>query len=137
MIICPKCQATLPPASGRCQFCGTDVSKVERPVEQKAHRGYVAPQWVWTWYTIVCVYWMLDGVFQVLMGAGVFSEHRSFLRMIIGALLTVVGLGLLFRVRFLRGVAHILCWLALLDGAWSVLVGLTLLTLAMGPIAYI
>ena len=136
MITCPKCSATLPPATLRCQFCGTDVSKLERPAEVKVQRGYIAPPWVWTWYTIVCVYWMLDGAFQIVLGAGVISNERSFLRMVIGLLLVVVGLGLLFRVRFLRGVAHILCWLSLLTGFYDFLVGL-LFTMVVGPVGYI
>jgi len=136
MITCPRCKATLPPASLRCQFCGTDVSKLERPAEVKVHRGYVAPPWVWTWYTIVCVYWMLDGAFQMAMGAGLLSDSRAYERIVIGFLLIVIGGGLLFRVRFLRGVAHILCWLALLDGFLGFLLGLVF-TVAVGPIAYI
>jgi hypothetical protein len=80
---------------------------------------------------------MLDGAFQVAMGAGLLSDSRNVIRVVVGALLIIVGLGLLFRVRILRGVAHILCWLALADGAWSVLVGLTVGTLAFGPISFI
>jgi hypothetical protein len=137
MIVCPKCNATLPPKSVRCQFCGTDVSKVERPAEVKVHRGYDAPPWVWTWYTIVCIYWMLDGVFQIAVGAGVFSDRTSFIDIIIGALLVVIGLGMLFRVRFLRGVAHFLCWVALIFGVIGIGAMLTVGTLAMGPIAWV
>jgi hypothetical protein len=136
MIVCPKCNATLPPKSVRCQFCGTDVSRVERPAEVKVHRGYDAPPWVWTWYTIVCIYWMLDGVFQIVLGAGVVSDSKSIVRIVIGFLLLIVGFGLLFRVRFLRGVAHILCWLSLLTGFYDFLIGL-IFTVVDGPIGYI
>ena len=136
MIVCPKCNATLPPKSVRCQFCGTDVSRVERPAEVKVHRGYDAPPWVWTWYTIVCIYWMLDGVFQIMLGAGVFSEDRSFVRMVIGFLLVIIGCGLLFRVRLLRGVAHIICWVSLLTGFYDFLLAL-LFTVVVGPISYV
>lgn len=135
MITCPRCSATLPPATLRCQFCGTDVSKVQRPVEQPVHRGYDAPKWVWTWYTIISVYWVCDGVLAMLRGAGVLSDSRSYVMMIIGAALITVGFGLLFKVRFLRGVAHIFCWFILITSVLDIIAGL-IATVAYGPIVY-
>lgn len=138
MITCPRCSATLPPATKQCQFCQTDVSKVPRPLseEAKSVRGYVAPSWVWTWYTIVSVYWVADGAWQVFSGAGAFTKSTSVVNLVIGSALIVVGLGLLFKVRILRGVAHILCWVSLIGGGLDIIAGL-FATIAIGPIAYV
>jgi hypothetical protein len=121
----------------RCQFCGADVSQVPRPVAQaQVHRGYDAPKWVWIWYTIISMYWVLDGAFQMLAGMGLISDTKSVVGIILGAISIVIGLGLLFKIRFLRGVAHILCWLNLANGLLGLLAGL-MLTVAIGPLAYI
>jgi len=91
-----------------CQFCQTDLSKVARPkpVDPKAHIKYYEPKpWVNVAYNLIGVYWVLNGIYRVLSGLGVFGESSVFLA-IVGAFGAVFGIGMLARVEIVRGIVN-------------------------------
>lgn len=126
MIVCPKCKATLSPSAQNCQFCGADVRTVPRPVvQQRRSTGYQAPKWVWVVYTIIAAYWIFDGALDIASGSGVFgNKYTSPVVVIVGAIGAGLGLGLLFRVELVRGIANILSWIKILGGIFGILNGL-------------
>ena len=133
MITCPKCSATLPPGTARCQFCGTDTTKVERPKQVKVDRGgYVAPKAIWAWYTVICIYWALSGVVTLFFGIKGGSPFMAFF----GALDLAIGVGMLMKLSIFRGIANFFCWVNLVIGLCYIVGGLLGTTL-FGPYALI
>lgn len=145
MISCPSCQSTLPDWAQKCQFCGADVARVARPVQapkQKQAYGYAAPRWVWAVYYLIAAYWALGGLYDVFKGAAGLahppkSDHLfgmdpslDFTIMVIaGIVYLVIGLGLVFRVEFIRGIVSFFSWLKIIFGAFSLLGAFPLLAL--------
>lgn len=137
MIKCPRCNATLPAANRVCQFCGADVSAVSRPAApQKKVQGYKAPQWVQGAYYSIAIYWILDGLFQVLSGTGVLGGHHSSVDVIIGAVSAVMGLGLVLRLEIIRGIVNFFCGLQIIFGLFG-LAGAVLGTLFAGMLGFV
>jgi hypothetical protein len=116
----------------RCQFCGADTAKVERPKEVKVNKGYVAPKSIWIWYTVICVYWAVTGAITLFAGI----KDQASLLAIFGGLDLIIGLGMLMRLNIFRGIAHFLCWVNLLGGLCFIVGGL-LGTMFFGPYAFI
>jgi hypothetical protein len=141
MIQCPQCKRTLPDGNVRCQFCGADVSTIPRPVPVKktvAAQAPGAPSWVGTAYYAVCGYYMLSGAINLVMGI-----LRGPFVMLLGALSLIFGLGLIFKVDFIRGIANIICWIQIVFGilglamsfGWAMIIGpLAFLLIAMNVI---
>lgn len=115
MIQCPSCKNTLPDWAQKCQFCGADVTKVPRPKaapQQKAYRtagsGYANKNLIWGLYYFFAVWWIIDG------GLTLATAKGSVLEIVIGSIQALVGVGLLLRIDFLRGVFNVLAFLGLL-----------------------
>jgi len=125
-IQCPNCHRTLPPAAQNCHFCGASLTGVARPVAQKKVIKRGGAPWIWTLYYIIAVYWMLEGL--VILAFGIVSMASSggetvpilqamgVLVLAIGAFITLLGLGLILKWEWCRGVVNFFCWLHILFG---------------------
>jgi hypothetical protein len=127
MINCPKCQATLPDGSGRCQFCNTTftAAPVRPGSDLDAPTESVNLKWVWPAYYAIAGWWIFNGLYgivQVLL-----SKHAgSFwgvMDIAISSITALVGLGLILRVELARGIVNVLCFLQILQGLFGVLGG--------------
>jgi hypothetical protein len=136
MITCPGCQKTLPDWSKNCQFCGADTAKVSRPEPVKKPQ-YVssldAPKWVWWAYYGIGAYWMIGGFISVLEGFGLpkldFSEVSNIVALVMGGVNVLIGLGILLRIEFIRGIVNVICFMNILSGllgAWGSFLGIGL-----------
>ena len=125
MISCPKCRATLPQGVGECQFCGLDVSTVYRPVDRTRHAQVVdeSSGIVWFWYSVVAIFWILDGIYMFGSGVGLVGQSLSGISVAIGAFMTVTGIGLLVRNEVFRAHYMGLCFVALCAGVWTAIDG--------------
>ena len=133
MIQCPGCSNTLQDHAVRCQFCGADVSKVPRPpAAKKAVSTYGAPaKWIWPTYYTVSGYWALSGAFDVVRALGLLSgakEVDSFM-VVIGAVLMLIGVGLILRVELIRGIINVVCWLKIAVGIVGAILSLGIMAL--------
>lgn len=138
MTKCPKCQATLPDGAGACQFCGTSLSAAPPPVRMPGRAigrtpspTYGQPKWIWPAYYAIAGWWILDGVRVIALSVGIGEGGFGIFDMVLGAVTALVGVGLILRVDLARGIVNILCFLQILDGALSLIIGL-FLTAALG-----
>jgi hypothetical protein len=115
-IQCPGCQRSLPASSVTCHFCGAALANVPRPKDAPKKKTGPEP-WVMTLYYLVAAYWILEGLVGV--GGGIFSmvgaDARpsifSYIGIAFGLFSMVLGLGLILRWDWARGVVNIFCWL--------------------------
>ena len=124
MITCPKCQSTLPDWATSCQFCGTDVGKVARPVAaptQKRVYGYAPAPWVWVTYYVIAAYWVLGDLLEIVKTCLDKSGPNPIV-IVFAGVGALIGLGLICHVELARGIGNIYAWLKMLGGAWWVLV---------------
>ncbi len=138
MIQCTKCGAKLPDWTPVCQFCQTDLSHVPRPKpdDPKARIKYYEPQpWVNVVYNLIAVYWVLNGIYRVLVGSGVLGE-QSFALVIIGVFGALFGVGMLARVELVRGIVNFVCGINIIFGVTCL--GLSVITSPLvGPLALV
>ena len=124
-IECPGCKRSLPPSAQRCQFCGSDLGSVVRP--KAAPKKHIGPEpWVMKLYYAVAAYWILDGVANIIMRAMSLSNPKTassiaYLGIAIGAFAISLGLGLLLRWDWARGVVNIFCWIRIASAAFSLM----------------
>jgi hypothetical protein len=135
-IQCPGCHRSLPPAAQNCHFCGASLTGVARPTaapKAAKYRAGVEP-WVMTLFFIVAAYWILEGL--VILGAGLLvlvapegggdptigsiTHIVGALIMAFGAFLATVGVGLIMKWEWCRGVVNVFCWLRILGGLWRI-----------------
>ncbi|MEA2552076.1 MAG: hypothetical protein QOJ65_252 [Fimbriimonadaceae bacterium] len=127
-IQCPKCHRSLPPAATNCHFCGADLAAVPRP-KAVAKKKKGPEQWVMTLYYVVACFWIVDGGWSLTSGmmrllrpsdsALRGMEFVSIFGMAIGAFSALLGLGLLLKWNWARGVVNIFCWLRIAQGVLS------------------
>ena len=138
MIACSGCHATLPDWAQKCQFCGTDVTKVARPVVAVKKPQPLTPSasWIWPVYYALCAYWIVSGlghaaetyhvaitpVRMEILGiketieAPGFASFGAILGFAVAIFRVVVGAGLAARAEFARGIANFLAGLSILFG---------------------
>lgn len=154
MIACSGCHATLPDWAQKCQFCGTDVTKVARPVvaAKKPTSLGTTPSWIWPVYYALCAYWVISGlghaaqtyhtavtpvkmemfgVKETIEAPG-FASFGAILGFAIAAFRIVVGIGLAARLEFARGIANFLAGLSIIFGVLG-LAGSLIGTMFAGP----
>jgi hypothetical protein len=118
---CPGCQATLPPSAYACHFCGAQFGQAPPPPRSLAAPVRVggrneAPRWIWIAYFVVSAWWALNGVLGILQGVGVLEGGYPPISLTIGAFSLVVGLGLLARMEWARGVVNVLAFIQIVFG---------------------
>jgi hypothetical protein len=122
MINCTKCSASLPDWAKTCQFCGTDVSSVARPAPvQKQSRGRQPEQWVMGAYFGLAALYMIDGLYHVILALADLKHFSSDVSLLIGLIFGVatfvIGLGLILRIEFIRGIVNFFCGIQILLGS--------------------
>lgn len=123
MIKCPKCQATLPDGSLKCQFCGEMWAGPPAPrAGLKTKIAYTGgtPAWVWPAYFGIAGWWVVNGVWVILHTTVLASKEAggigAMLSLVVGGVTALIGIGLLLRVEAARGVVNFLCFLQILGG---------------------
>lgn len=86
----------------KCQFCGADVSMVPRPVEKEVEKqSYkMLSKGTLRGFYFVCTLQIMLGIFEFLLGMGVFGNPGDMLKtcyMVYGIVQALVGIGLVFR----------------------------------------
>lgn len=131
-IKCPGCGNSLPANAARCQFCGADTSKVQRPAPPPGKpkiKAFETPKWVWFAYYAVAVWWILGGTLDVLDGFYVFGKPEeiaeaerllgqalgpSYVTIVAGAITALFGVGLVVRVEIIRGIVNFVAGIKLI-----------------------
>jgi hypothetical protein len=135
MIQCPKCANQLPDWAQNCQFCQTDLKGVARPKpDVKTMRPMMSgpAPWVWPAYYLSAGWFILNGIITIassiiLMAKidnslfGAVLGPITYVMLVVGIAQVVIGLGLILKIEFIRGVANIWCWLQILAGARGLL----------------
>lgn len=139
MIQCSNCNQSLPDWAKSCQFCGNDVSSVQRPAAPgKPQRAPVSatPGWIWPVYYALCAYWVISGLggaadsyrtaitpvkmemfgIKETIEAPGFGSFGFILGITIATFKILVGIGLAARVEIARGIANFLAGLSILFG---------------------
>lgn len=127
MINCPRCQQTLPDWAQTCQFCGSDLKGVQRPVQPKAkrQRGFQTAKWIWPAYYACAGYFILNGLLETIGAIAVAGtvtktpfgnivNSVNYVGVVVGVLTIVVGIGLILKVEFIRGVVNFFCGISIL-----------------------
>ena len=139
---CPGCNATLPDMAAQCQFCGATIAPTGPPSRQPTGRAYTRPgkpppsqgygrgeyAWAWKAYYAIAVWWILSGGWQFVRPIVLPGEKSGSITFssIIGLITAAVGIGLLLKVDFVRGVVNVISFLQILDGAFGLIIGLFL-----------
>ena len=124
MLKCPHCQATLPDFSQGCQFCGKQwgAPAGSPQAKRQGRGGGGSPGWVWPAYYAIAGWWILDGL-RVLLAAITGSVSVGIIGLVVGVITLLVGVGLVFKVELARGIVNVLCFLQILSGAFSIVMG--------------
>ncbi len=149
MIQCPKCNNSLPDWVQTCQFCKSDISKVPRPkVAATAKRPLMqTAAWIWPTYYIISGYFVLSGIWTIVQTVIAANTHKSGVEVtgmgpiqviiiIIGAITSLIGLGLLFKVELARGIVNVLCWIRIAVGVLSLPAAIGL-AVVFGPLGIV
>ncbi len=147
MVTCPNCRTQLPDWVQKCHSCNFDVSAAARVAPAKTPRqtpNYANKSLVWTLYYIFSVLWIFDGVRVVLatlgiakqLGAGSAFASWGILGAIFGGINVLIGLGLILKVEFIRGVANFLCGINLIFAILGV-VQTIIISPVLGPVGII
>lgn len=127
MVKCPGCGAILPDGAVTCQFCGKTVGgpppiRLGRPASSRTPAvSPGAPRWAGTAYNLIAVYWILSGAYSVLTALLLADKGAGVVAAAFGLFPVAVGLGLILRIEFVRGIVNVLCGLQILFGIVGVL----------------
>lgn len=126
---CPGCNATLPDMATGCQFCGASFAPPVPAGRGAGRLGGIVdytggrPSWVLPAYYGIAAWWVLSGLREVVSSTVVAHGEIGILTLLIGGATALVGLGLLLRVEAVRGIVNVLCFIQILDGAMSLVIG--------------
>jgi hypothetical protein len=106
--------------------------KVDTKATNARAAAYGPAKWIWPAYYIISVYYVLGGVAHV--GRGFIFMTRStdnaigqqlgffgYIGIIVGAIQILIGLGLLFKVEFIRAIVNFFCWISILSSSFALL----------------
>lgn len=141
MIQCPKCSNSLPDWAQVCQFCSADLKGVARPVPTASagpqSRPYTGPaKWIWPTYYAISGYYILDGLRMILIAVlRITSIHKAaatgssavvmagdtltsfqYVDIVVGAITIFIGIGLILRLEFVRGIVNFFCFINIVLG---------------------
>jgi hypothetical protein len=126
-VICPSCKAQVPAGFGQCQFCQASLANVARPMQDK--RGMFAyedghtqtyfgkPKWVEPAYIAVCIYFIIGGIVNIIKlwavkGLGDFEWLKYSMTAIL-SIEILLGIALLARAEFVRGIVNFICGISI------------------------
>jgi len=124
-----------------CQFCGAPLDNVARPVPVARRKAGPEP-WILTLYMIVAGYWIFDGIKELILAfralASTTTLHPelnfiSYILIAIGLFQLALGVGLLLKWEWARGVVNIFCWIRILF-ALMALAGVVMGGFIAGPL---
>ena len=145
MIECPQCAAKLPDWTQACQFCQADTRGVIRAPAYNAftssnRSSFEPPKWVWGAYYGISALYVVQGLYSVAMGIyevsspkSHFSSFFATIELVIGAVTALLGLGLLARIEFVRGIINFFCGIQILLGILG-LAGSVFGAMILGPL---
>jgi hypothetical protein len=135
MIQCHNCGAKLKDSATECDFCNTII--VGTTVSAATGKVGQAPNWVWSAYYAISVYYIIDGLSHILTGVlpAIQGSDKgpNYISLAFGLYIAVIGFGLVTRAEFVRGLINITCFLMIFFGLIGL--GLSLVgTLFLGPL---
>lgn len=129
MISCPKCNSSLPDWAQKCQFCGTDTTKVARPVVQKTKQRIAAfetPLWVNIAYYSIAGWFILSALISGATSIiainsasnrnSILGEPNAFdyIGLVFCGIQVIIGLGLIFKIEIIRAIVNFFCAIQIL-----------------------
>ena len=131
---CPNCRATVPAGQAQCQFCGAALAAIapakgsiwHDDAADPASRGpYRRPTWVPLAYNLVSAYIGLSGLVQLVTGGVHIARDNwvGYIEVVMGTIGLVLGVGLLLKIEFIRGVVNFVCGISILFGIFGLLAG--------------
>jgi hypothetical protein len=129
-IQCPQCGRSLPGGLQHCQFCGASLASVPRPVPVSTRRVPVGPPgYVIGLYYASAIWWILQGIRMiasgfnlipdVMAGPGAIFAGIVYVAIAVGLFFMALGLGLVLKWEWARGVVNIICWINIFFGILS------------------
>ena len=131
-ITCPGCQNAVPIGLANCQFCGTSLAAINKTIPKakwndtydphKVSYSGGRPGWVWPLYYGICGWFILSGLMDIPQGLGMFAKKPdeagiNLFVLIFAGIDILLGIGLLFKVEFIRGIVNFVCGIGLILGA--------------------
>lgn len=129
-ITCPNCKNSVPPAFQACQFCGTSLTNVARPKQGGAAGSkkklfdydehnvdyFGKPKWVWPAYYGIAGYFILYAIVSslIMLASRKPDDGIDIVLLIVNGIGLVKGLGLIFRIQFIRNVVVFLCSISII-----------------------
>lgn len=125
---CPSCRNSVPAGQPQCQFCGSALP-VTAPVkgsvwhDDAVNTPYRRPTWVPLAYNLVSAYIGLSGLVQLVTGGVHIARDNwvGYIEVVMGTIGLVLGVGLLLRIEFIRGVVNFVCGMSILFGLFGLL----------------
>jgi hypothetical protein len=97
-----------------------------KPDDPKARIKYYEPKpWVNVAYNLIAGYWVLNGIYRVLVGSGVLGS-QNFILVLFGVFGALFGVGMLARVEFVRGIVNFVSGINIIVGVTCL--GFTVIT---------
>lgn len=122
---CPRCQNSVISGVATCQFCGEDLRGmaptqkrsvfVDPDSHEVVHTGG-RPTWVVPLYYVIAGWFVVSGVIdiiQVLMNKKLDDAFLKILFLVLPSVRAILGLGLLAKIEFVRGIVNFVCGISL------------------------
>ncbi len=133
---CPNCRNTVPAGLATCQFCGASLAAIAPAKGSVWHadavdQPYRRPTWVPLAYNLVAGYIAVSGLVQLVTGGVHVAKGNwvGYIELVMGGIALVLGVGLLLRIEFIRGVVNFVCGINLLLGVFGLLAMIPLVML--------
>lgn len=133
-VTCPNCKNNLPAWSQACQFCGSPLTGVVRPMGAPIVDTWDdRPTWQEVCYIIVSVIFILLGALALLEGFKVIqvgpdpvSPGQGAYLQFTGAISAVLGVGLLFQQLWSQFIVKWYSVLSLVVALWNLMIAMTM-----------
>lgn len=135
-----------------CQFCGTSLAGVA-PQAAKASiwhddnalptHAYGRPKWVPLAYNLVAVYMAVSGLvgaftsFLTMRKGGELAGIVGPIGIVFGVIWIALGIGLLLKVEFIRGVVNFFCGLGLIFGVINLFTSIGMLVTGISGVLWV
>jgi hypothetical protein len=123
---CPRCQNSVISGIATCQFCGEDLRGlaptqkrsmfVDPDSHEVVHTGG-RPKWVYPAYYAVSGWFLVSGlidIIQVLTNPKIEEGFLKIILIVVPAVRCLLGLGLIAKIEFVRGIVNFVCGISLI-----------------------
>lgn len=129
MVSCLKCISSPPNWAKKCQFSGSDTAKVARPAVQKSKQKIAAfetPVWINVCYYAISGWFILSALISAATSViainsasnrnSILGEPNAFdyIGLVFCAIQILIGLGLILKIEFVRGIVNFFCAIQIL-----------------------